>query len=207
MKLTYYIQLQNSTLKEWRYLKNKRVTVNRIIPIKFNKFCWIWPNISRSWPKLSMPSIYYSKFYLDGLEDIIRIIFKSDILMNFKYQPKIRKWPRPCPYLGKILSREPNDLESSFSNQNVRNRPTCNPWEGIFPYIVYFPHNSRNGSGVSIQFRKMCFLAKTAPRPGKAYHTIIWQFNYANHLTGPFCDFLNTITKWPRNIVSMVKPI
>ena len=32
-----------------------------------------------------MPSIYYSKFYLDGLEDIIRMIFKSDILMNFKY--------------------------------------------------------------------------------------------------------------------------
>ena len=27
---------------------------------------------------------------------------------------KIRKWPRPSPYLGKIPFREPKDLESSF---------------------------------------------------------------------------------------------
>ena len=31
-------------------------------------------------------------------------------------------WPRPFPNMGKIISREPNDLESSFSHQNVHNK-------------------------------------------------------------------------------------
>ena len=47
-------------------------------------------------------------------------------------------WPRPFPNKGKILSREPNNLESSFSHQNVRNRPICNPWKVLFPMIYTF---------------------------------------------------------------------
>ena len=57
------------------------------------------------------------------------------VARKFQSGQNIGKWPRPCPYSDKILSREPNDLESSFSHQNVRNRPICNLLKRIFPMM------------------------------------------------------------------------
>ena len=51
---------------------------------------------------------------------------------------------------------------------------------------VYFLDNSRNRSGIFVQFSKMCFLKQKWPRDQVKH--IIRQFNYAHHLTKPFCD-------------------
>ena len=156
-----------------------------ILLLSFTWFALItllWP-YSRSWSKWSMPSIYQSQFHLEYLEYIIRKIFKCDMITNFKYWCKIRKWPRPYPYLGKILSREPNDFESSFGN-----RPICNPWKGIFPMMYTFRTIPETDLAFSSNLAKYFFSKNCrAPRPRKFKH-IIWQFNYAHHLTGPFCD-------------------
>ena len=65
--------------------------------------------------------------------------------------------------MGKILSRELNNLESPFSHENVHNiHPCAIPEKGSF--LLYFPHNFRNGSGFFVQFSKMCFLKQNWPR-------------------------------------------
>ena len=46
---------------------------------------------------------------------------------KFQKLAKCQKMATPCPYLGKILSREPKDLGSSFWYQNVRNRLSRQP--------------------------------------------------------------------------------
>ena len=91
---------------------------------------------THSW---NMISIYFNTEKVWLLEWVNHVPKLSKIVAR-KIQScqNLGKWPRPCPYLGKIVSRESNNLESSFSHQHVRNRPICNSWKGILSMMYQY---------------------------------------------------------------------
>ena len=118
---------------------------------------------SRSWPKLSMcTQTFTAKFALNSKKTSYQNYLEG--ILTFKNWRKIPKRPRPCPYLGKIVSQEPKDLDSSFWYQNVRNRLSWQPCEGIVPNMHSFHTIRGNVSGVFEYFGEMWFFGENDPR-------------------------------------------